>query len=157
MEMNSGELNSDERDGRAQGVPWRKGIERRVNALERKLGVLERTIAAAGDELTTRRLVIVDGHGTARIIGEVAHGCAELRVEVPGEPGCRSGVVVFANSPVSSPVERLAAGSADDDLDGIGVLVGVQLWGGGDSIVELDAWPGASGEWHSNFHLSDGS
>jgi hypothetical protein len=139
--MYSGDLNGNETPRRAQGVPWRKGIERRLNALERRIAGQEEMTAAASDEVRTRRLVIVDSDGTQRIVGEIASGCAELRIELPGEPGSHSGVVIYA----IAGDERVPAAS-----------IGIQLWARGDSVAEFEASPDDSGEWRPTLNLSTG-
>jgi hypothetical protein len=83
---------------------------------------VEAQVAALRSEVRTGRLVIDDGHGE-RIVAELRHGVAELRIDLgTGEPYRTSGVVIFA-------------ASAADDLP---AALGVQLWGDGDALVELN-------------------
>ena len=55
-------------------------LSSRLDVLERRVTELADAQRSTGDEITTRRLVIVDRHGTPRVVGEVARGVAELRV-----------------------------------------------------------------------------
>jgi hypothetical protein len=80
------------------------------------------------DEIRTRRLVVVDDQGQERVVAQVVWGTAELRV---GLPGTGSEVVLFA-----SPGRH-----------GLDPGLGLQLWAGGQSVLELDAWPGPGGRW----------
>jgi hypothetical protein len=76
-------------------------------------------------EVRTRRLVITDDDDRPRIVAEVVNGVAELRLDVPGELPRAASVTLYANP--------------GDDLTG-DPSVGVQLWGAGESRVELNLW-----------------
>jgi hypothetical protein len=104
-------------------------------AVTARLARLEEALEALGREVRTRRLVVLDGAGSPRIIAEVADGVAEVRVELgPSPAGARPAVLVFA---------------ADGTVGGLGLdpAVGVQLWADGDGVVELAASPDADGRW----------
>ncbi|HVC25449.1 MAG TPA: hypothetical protein VND23_06820 [Acidimicrobiales bacterium] len=108
----------------------RKGARRRDAA---RLDSLERAITAIEREVRTRRLVVVDDDGDERVVAEVADGHAELRLDLPrGQRGQRSSVLIFATPP-----------SAE-----LGEGVGLQLWGDGDSLLELCAWR-SGGRWNA--------
>ena len=49
-----------------------------------RLDAMEQIVAAMAEEVSTRRLQVIDGDGRARITAEVVGDTAELRVEVPG-------------------------------------------------------------------------
>lgn len=87
---------------------------------------LEAMVAAWQQEARTRRLVITDAGGTPRIVGQIVHGVAELRVEVPAEAGRETMTALFA-----APYAR--------DW-GISSGVGLQLWADGECVAELDHW-----------------
>lgn len=98
-----------------------------TNDLEGRLERLEAAQAALGAEIRTRRLVVTDGEGTDRIVGEVVGTTAELRLGLPGSPeGRRTSVLVFAN-----PGDKAVA---------LGCGVGLQVWLEGDVVHELAAW-----------------
>ena len=105
---------------------------------------VEEAVEALGREVRTRRLVILDGAGAPRITGEVAGGVAELRVELePSAAGATTAVLVFA---------------ADGTGGGLGFdpAIGVQLWVGGDGVVELTVSPDDEGRWRPRLHLGRG-
>jgi len=92
-----------------------------------RLARLEAAVAAMADEVRTRRLVVVDGHGDRRVVAEVVDATAEVRLELPAPPHRpRTSVLVFANP--GDPVVGLDPG------------VGVQLWVDGEEVDRLVAW-----------------
>lgn len=100
------------------------------------------------DEVRTRRLVVEDADGVARLVGEVRQGTTELRLELPGtRPGASTAVVLFA-----TPVGGGGAG----DRYGLGPALGVQLWADGEALAELDAWPEGDGRWRAHLHVHGG-
>jgi hypothetical protein len=113
-----------------------------------RLGDVELALRALRAEVRTRRLVVEGGEGgegTARIVGDVVDGTAELRLELPGgRPGRRSAVVLFA-----TPAGAAGAGGRY----GLGPALGLQLWAEGDALCEIDAWPDADGRWRAHLHL----
>lgn len=108
------------------------------------MAAVETRLAALGDELRSRRIVVHDDEGRDRIVGEVVANTAELRVELGSGPGERSAVVIVASS--------LVAGRGPED-DGMGPAVALQLWTKGQAAIELDAWPGEDGRWQPHVHL----
>jgi hypothetical protein len=107
-----------------------------------RLASLESAVAALSDSVTTRRLVVVDATGTPRLVAEVRGGTTELRLDVLSPAG---------DGAVASVV--LHAGDDGTDAAGLGVMAGLQLWAAGDTVVELDAWPGDDGRWRPHVHL----
>jgi hypothetical protein len=115
--------------------------------MEARLAALERAVGAMAAEVRTRRLVIVDGGGDGRIVGEVCHGTAELRLETPGGgTSARSAAVLFASPSAAGP---------DPEGTGFGPAIGLQLWAEGDAVTEIDAWPDSGGRWRAHLHLRD--
>lgn len=123
-------------------------LERVVASLERAVASLAGAVGAVTDQVRTRRLVVEDG-GEARVVAEVREGTAELRVELAGqEPGRSSAVVLFATPSRPGPgVSRPGPGPA----------AGLQLWGRGDAVAELDAWPDDGERWRPHLHLDGGA
>jgi hypothetical protein len=100
--------------------------------LDARIGALERALAQLSLELRTRRLVVLDEHGSERIVGEIVAGHCELRLDLPGESATpRSSLLVY-----SSP-ERHELGEG----------VGLQLWAGGDTVWDLAVWREGNGTW----------
>ncbi len=133
----------------AMGRPEETGDDE--GATEERLAALERAVGALADEVRTRRLVVVDGDGVPRIVGELSRGTAELRLEVPtGGAAASPSVVLYASPAPSGPVPG--------DM-GLGPAVGLQIWADGDAVAELDAWPEEHGAWGAHLHLepADGS
>ena len=128
-----------------------------------RLAALERSVRAMADEIRTRRLVVVDDRGRARLVTEVVGETAELRLELPnGPPGDRATVPDDGDG--SHPGESRAAvvlhatpATVDGPDDGLGPAVGIQLWADGDSVVEIDSWPGPDGRWQPHVHLTGGA
>jgi hypothetical protein len=120
----------------------------RPGGMERRVAALEAYLVALADETRTRRLVVHDDEGRERIVAEVADGTAELRVELAESPGRRSAVVVVAGP--------LLTGRSPGD-DGVGPAVALQVWADGDTVIGLDAWPGAGARWQPHFHVGEGS
>lgn len=125
-------------DASAAAGPWRQTV-----ALEDRLQVVEDLIARLCDvvlpdgSVRATELVISGGDGAAAtptVTLQVGTGYAVVEVRVATEGQGRSGVTLYAGR---------GAGGADDDGPG----VGVQLWGGGNCLVELDAAQGADGRW----------
>lgn len=98
------------------------------SALVDRVQRMEETLAGMGQEVRTRRLVVVDHQDDERIVGEVEPGgVAELRLDLPGRPrGNRTSVMLFSN--LGTPVYDLPPG------------VGVHLWLDGEPINEFDIW-----------------
>lgn len=96
------------------------------DGLRERVERLEAAWAAWEHEVRTRRLVVVDGDGSPRIVGQVVNGVAELRVEIPVGPGHETMAALFA------------APRAYDW--GISSGVGLQLWVDGDCVHELARW-----------------
>lgn len=99
-----------------------------VRALALRVERLEHAVAGRGDEVRTRRLVVVDHQGTERIVDEVVpDGSAEVRMDLPGQPaGARTALLLFANP--------------GEEASGLPSGVGVQVWVDGDAVRELGAW-----------------
>lgn len=112
---------------------------------EQRLAALEEAIAALGDEVRTRRLVIARGDAGPRIVGEVGRGTAELRLETADGTRPRPAAVLYASSAPRGP-----------SLDALGPAVGLQLWADGDAVVELDAWRDDPGGWIGRLHVEGG-
>jgi hypothetical protein len=75
------------------------------DGLEGRLRSVERAIARLSTEVTSQRLRIVDQHGRERIVAEVVGDTAELRVEVPTNPGGgRTHVLLFATPPGTTDI-----------------------------------------------------
>jgi hypothetical protein len=109
-----------------------------------RLARLEEALEALGREVRTRRLIVLDDARGPRIIGEVADGVAEVRVELgPSPAGASPSVLVFA---------------ADGTGGGLGLdpAVGVQLWADGGGVIELTASPDADGRWRPRLHVWNG-
>jgi hypothetical protein len=89
-------------------------------------------VEALGEEVRSRRLIVIDEQGHERVVAEVAHGQAELRVQLPPE------------SPPSPDNGTRSPGTAlifaCPDSEDLGAGLGVQLWAGGDILGEFDAW-----------------
>jgi hypothetical protein len=131
-------------DGRERvdgGPAWRGEIEQRLAVVEGHLGRL-------GLEVRTTRLVVEDGEGRERIVGEVVGGTAELRVELGDEfPAERSGVALAASPLVTG---------RDATDDGMGPAVAVQVWADGDPVIGIEAWPDEGGRWRPHLHVDGG-
>ena len=113
-------------------------------AVTARLARMEEAVEALGREVRTRRLVVVDGAGSPRIIAAVADGVAELRVELgPSPAGPRPAVLVFAADGTSGGL-------------GLGPAIGVHLWADGDGVVELAASPDADGRWRPRLLVGGG-
>lgn len=99
-----------------------------IGALTLRVERLEHAVAGRGDEVPTRRLVVVDHQGTERNVGEVVpDGSAEVRMDLPGQPaGARTALLLFANP--------------GEEVSGLPSGVGVQVWVDGDAVRELGAW-----------------
>lgn len=110
---------------------------------EQRLAALEEAVAALGDEVRTRRLLLTAGDGEPRIVGEVGRGTAELRLEAADGVRPRPAVVLYASH--ATEVGR--------DDTGLGPAAGVQLWADGDAVVELDAWFDEAGRWQGQLHV----
>lgn len=95
------------------------------DALDARLIALEEEVARLRGQVTTARLVIVDGHGRERFIASCVDPAMELRLPL-WAPGPRRDLelLVFA-------IE------GRDDLPG---GVGVQLWDSGSVVRELTWW-----------------
>lgn len=142
--------------GKPEGTGSNEGM-----GTEARLAALERLVDAMATEITTRRLVVVDDRGRTRMVAEVNRDTAELCLQLPGDerwvaeaggrggdaPGApgRTGVVLYATPPDTD---------GDEGHLGLGPSVGLQLWAGGDSVTELDAWPDGDGRWRSHLHLT---
>jgi len=121
----------------------------RVPGLAARVAALERAVAGLAGEVRTRRIVVEDGGGQERIVGEVCRSTAELRLELPGEsPGSRSAVVLFCTPPTEG---------ADGAPAGLGPGLGIQLWARGDAVTELDTWPDEDGRWRPHLHVDGGT
>lgn len=112
---------------------------RRSRRLESRVAELERSVRAAGDEVRTRRLAVVDRDGGERVVAEVVDGHAEVRLAVPGAPAGRASLAVVFATP---------------DDGGLGTGVGLQLWGDGDAVLELCAWR-VEGRWRTELRRVD--
>ena len=68
-------------------------------ALADRMRQMEEAVAGMGEEVRTRRLVVIDRQDDERIVGEVEpDGTAELRLDLPGRPqGKRTSVMLFGN------------------------------------------------------------
>jgi hypothetical protein len=112
-----------------------------ATALAARLGRLEGAVEALGLEFRTGRLVVIDDAGTPRITAEVVDGVAELRVELgSSRAGAGAAVLVFAAAPRTGGVSLDPA-------------IGVQLWAGGDGLVEFAASEDADGRWRPDVHV----
>jgi hypothetical protein len=115
----------------------------RLEALERIVAGMERSIRSFADEIRTRQIVVVDDEDHPRIVGEVFADVAELRLELPttdGKPGAE--LLLFA-------VASTHPGPGE-----LGPAVGVQLRAQGRALFELDAWPDIDDAWRPHLHLS---
>jgi hypothetical protein len=122
------------RTSRRGARPGRRG----PGALEQRVAALEAGLAAAldrlGAELRTARLVVIDGSGAERIVGEVVDGTAELRLDLPGTaPPRRTSLLVFASPSGVEP----------------GEAVGLQLWVGGELALDLGISRELGGPWRT--------
>lgn len=109
-----------------------------------RLSFLEDSVAALTNEIQTRRLLIVGAPDEPQIVCEVNHGTAELRVEVAAGDQPQPAVVLFASGPTVA---------SDRNDAGLGPSTGLQLWGDGDTVVELDAWCDDAGRWRGQLHV----
>lgn len=92
-------------------------------------------------EVRTRRLVVTDGVGAPRIVGEVTGaGVAELRLQLPHNAENQPSVLLFTNP--------------GDDLSE-GPTVGLQLWAGGAAFAEMNLWREGD-RWRVNTHVAPG-
>ena len=98
-------------------------------SVEDRLAALEAVVGTG--EVRTRRLVVTDDAGEQRIVAEVVHGHADLRVQA-ARTARRDGSMVM-----------LSAG-ADPDL---GPMVGVHLWAEGDQVAGFSAWRDGTEDW----------
>ncbi|HXQ18137.1 MAG TPA: hypothetical protein VN781_00755 [Acidimicrobiales bacterium] len=112
-----------------------------IAALTARMARLEAALEALGLELRTRRLVVLDGAQRPRITAEVIDGVAELRVELHPSASATAAVLAFA------------APGGDAEGTGLDPSIGVQLWAGGDGLVELVVSPGADGRWRPALHV----
>ena len=112
-----------------------------MTTVEDRVAALEGRAAALEAEVTTRRLVVVDTTGRPRLVAEVRGSTVELRLVVGSPPGSAQAAHVLVH--------------ASEGDDGLGPLLGLQLWAGGDALVELDAWPDAGGRWGPHLHVGD--
>ncbi len=142
--------------GRPEGTGSDEGM-----GVQARLAALERSVRAMADEVHTRRLVVVDDRGRVRLVTEIVGDTAELRLELPGALGDRAadadGGAGERNGGGPAAVVLHATSSADGSDDGLGPAVGIQLWADGDSVVEIDAWPGPDGHWQPHVHLTGGA
>lgn len=81
----------------------------------------------AADEIRCRRLVVEDDEGNERIVLEVNHGVAEVRVTMADGAGTAT----------------LVAGSVEE----LGSIVGLHIAGDGDGIAEILARRDEDGHW----------
>jgi hypothetical protein len=133
--------------GGSNGSGHENGAERDEDGLlEARVTALEGAVLAMTREIRTRRLVVIDGSGTPRVVADATGGTAELRLTTTS--GRRQGDAAVVLHAGAGP-DRPLAGS----LLGLDGLVGVQLWADGDAIAELDAWPGSDGLWRPHLHL----
>jgi hypothetical protein len=97
-------------------------------ALAGRMRQMEERVAGMGEEVRTRRLVVIDRQDDERIVGEVgSDGTAELRLDLPGRPrGKRTSVMLFANP--GAELFDLPPG------------VGIHLWLDGEPVEEFDIW-----------------
>lgn len=123
----------------------RRGLRRvraRVGVLERRIDALDAWREALSREVRTARLVVEDrapAPAAARLVASAEGARVELRLEhAPGAAG-RSDLVAFVD-----------AGDAD-----FGAGHGLQLWGAGDALVELNAWRRPDGSWARDVHGTD--
>ena len=144
--------------GRPEGTGNDEGT-----GMQARLAALEQSVRAMADEIRTRRLVVVDDLGRVRLVTEVVGETAELRLELPGgapgdratgpddEAGSRSG------EERAAVVLHATPSTVDSRGGGLGPAVGIQLWADGDSVVEIDSWPGPDGRWQPHVHLTGGA
>ena len=115
------------------------------------------------DEIRTKRLVVVDELGRVRLVTEVVGETTELRLELPGDtPGDRAtgpddGAASRSGAGRAAVVLHATTSTAEGPDDGLGPAVGIQLWADGDSVVEIDSWPGPDGRWQPHVHLTGGA
>lgn len=109
------------------------------STMAQRVAGLEAAVAAMADVVSTRRLVVLDAAGRPRLVAEVTGATVALTLETAGGG---------AHGPASVVLH-----AGDDGDTGLGGLVGLQLWAGGDTVAELDAWPGADGRWRPGLHL----
>ncbi len=143
--------------GRPEGTGNDEGM-----GMQARLAALERSVRAMADEIRTRRLVVVDDLGRVRLVAEVVGETTELRLELPGAPGDRAadaddGAASRSGAGRAAVVLHATPSTVDGPDDGLGPAVGIQLWADGDSVVEIDSWPGPDGRWQPHVHLTGGA
>jgi hypothetical protein len=108
-----------------------------IRELQRRLEALEQALVELGNQVTTRRIAVLDGD-VERLVAETVEGVFELRLELPRTRRSssasrrndrtagrnRSAVLVFT-----------AAGESD-----LAAGLGVQLWARGNLVSELTWW-----------------
>jgi hypothetical protein len=117
--------------------------QRGPSTVEARLADLEAAVAGFGHEVRSRRLVVIDEHGRERMVAEVRGGQAELRVQLPVGPAAVGGAATTSGDSVvffACPAGLFDAG------------VGLQLWGGGETLGELAAWE-EGGVWRIALHI----
>jgi hypothetical protein len=97
-------------------------------ALADRMQQMEERVAGMGEEVRTRRLVVIDRQDDERIVGEVGpDGTSELRLDLPGRPrGKRTSVMLFGNP--------------GTELFDLPPGVGIHLWLDGEPVEEFDIW-----------------
>jgi hypothetical protein len=144
--------------GRPEGTGNDEGT-----GMQARLAALEQSVRAMADEIRTRRLVVVDDLGRVRLVTEVIGETTELRLELPGgAPGDRAtgpddGAATRSGAGRAAVVLHATPSTVDGPDDGLGPAVGIQLWADGDSVVEIDSWPGPDGRWQPHVHLTGGA
>ena len=77
-------------------------LEDRLAALEFELALLR---ASVEERLRTREVVVVDEHGSERIVLGARHGTASVVVHLAGPAGSTTGVEIYASEPELGPPE----------------------------------------------------
>jgi hypothetical protein len=101
-------------------------------SVEDRLAALEAVVGTG--EVRTRRLVVTDDDGQRRIVAEVVHGHADLRVQMADAARGEGSMVM------------LSAGSDP----GLGPMVGVHLWAEGNRVAGFSAWRDDTEGWRTS-------
>lgn len=108
-----------------------------LRELQRRLESLEQAFAELSDQVTTRRIAVLDGD-VERLVAETVQGAFELRLELPA-PSPSSGAASRSDDPSdanrTSVLVFTAAGGAD-----LPAGLGLQLWARGNVVRELTWW-----------------
>lgn len=114
-------------DGTRQENDGSEHLASRVTELEARVGRVEALLAGLGEEVRTRRVVVLDAELTERLVVETTQGVLELRISTtPAAAGRRTELLLFA-------------APGDEALD-LPPGLGVQLWAVGDTVDEMTWW-----------------